>query len=128
MKNFIQHGNVTTYDHVRHVAECSYRMNHRFHLHANDFELIRGAILHDYFLYDWHTFGDGLHGYHHPARALKNAERDFGLSMREKNIISSHMWPLTLRSCPKCREAWIVCLADKICSTYETIRMRKGMA
>lgn len=125
MKNYIQHGKITTYDHVKRVAETSYMLNHRFKFKANDEELIKGAFLHDYFLYDWHQWRGPLHGFYHPKAALENAERDFKLSEREKNIIRSHMWPLTLGNIPRCREAWIVSAADKICSLKETLMMRR---
>jgi uncharacterized protein len=125
MRKYIQHGNISTYDHVKRVAETSYMLNHRFRCKANDHELIKGAFLHDYFLYDWHERMSPLHGFYHPKAALKNAERDFTLSEREKNIIRSHMWPLTLGNIPRCREAWIVSAADKICSLKETLMMRR---
>ena len=47
------------------------------------------------------------------------------LSEREKEIIKKHMWPLTVKP-PKCREAWVVCLADKYASTLETLKLKKG--
>ncbi len=41
-------------------------------------------------------------------------------SPRVKNIIIRHMFPLTLVP-PTCTEAWIVCIADKICAIEETL-------
>jgi hypothetical protein len=36
------------------------------------------------------------------------------------------MWPWTLLHPPVCREGWIICLADKLCSAAETLfRWRK---
>lgn len=46
----------------------------------------------------------------------------FHIGKREQQIIESHMWPLTLRHVPETREAAIVCIADKCCSFYETVR------
>ncbi|MBR0163125.1 MAG: HD domain-containing protein [Lachnospiraceae bacterium] len=125
MKAFIQHGSVTTYDHVLDVARLSYRINKAFRISARERELVRGALLHDYFLYDWHHWDGPLHGPYHPKAALKNAKRDFDLTKREENIIRSHMWPLTPLHIPKTREAVIVCIADKICSARETLFARK---
>ena len=125
MQAFIQHGQVTTYDHVIDVARMSYRINRKFRIGAREKELVRGALLHDYFLYDWHHWDGPLHGPHHPKVALKNARRDFSLTKREENIIRSHMWPLTLFHYPRTREAVIVCIADKICSARETLFARK---
>lgn len=124
MQAFIQHGQVTTYDHVIDVARMSYRINRKFRIGAREKELVRGALLHDYFLYDWHHWKWPLHGPYHPKAALANAKRDFDLTACEENIIRSHMWPLTLFHFPKTREALIVCIADKIISTQETLFAR----
>lgn len=128
MKTFVQHGSISTYDHVIRVVRFSFYLNRRFHLGAPESELVRGAFLHDFFLYDWHKkgcCGGRLHGFAHPAIALKNAMRRYRLTPVECNIIESHMWPLTLFSIPKSRAAFIVCFADKVCSSYETLAQRK---
>ena len=83
--------------------------------------LVRGALLHDYFLYDWHAFDGGahrLHGLFHAGRALKNARAEHALSPIEENAIHRHMFPLTPIP-PRCREGWLVCLADKACALCE---------
>ena len=49
---------------------------------------------------------------------LQNARADFALSPIEENAILRHMFPLTLIP-PRCREGWLVCLADKICAVCE---------
>ena len=36
MREFIQHGDVTTYQHCRNVVAVSFWMNHRFHLGADE--------------------------------------------------------------------------------------------
>ena len=66
-----------------------------------------------------------LHGFYHPGIALKNASAEYQLTPREKDIIKKHMWPLTVVP-PMCREAWIVTLADKWCSTLETLHLHHG--
>ncbi len=131
LKGFIQHGNVTVYEHCIHVALCAIRLNRKLGINGIERELVRGALLHDYFLYDWHdsnapgNIHPKLHGFYHPGIALKNATRDFTLTEREKDIICRHMWPLTPIP-PRCREAWVVCLADKYASTLETLKLKKG--
>ena len=124
MKQYMQHGRISTFEHCIDVAKLSFRMNRNLHLHGKERELLRGAFLHDYFLYDWHNWDGPLHGFYHAGAALKNAKRDFKLTPREENIIGSHMWPLNLTKIPRCREAWIVCIADKIVSTKETLFKR----
>lgn len=119
----MQHGSMSVYHHSLNVARYSIAINRYFKLGAIEKELIRGALLHDYFLYDWHTQHHcKLHGFYHPGIALRNAEKEYHLSKREKDIIRKHMWPLTIVP-PLCREAWIVTMADKYCSLLETIRI-----
>lgn len=122
----IQHGRTTTKEHVMNVANWSVRIGDLLHIRYNKRELIRGALLHDYFLYDWHeraTEENGrpksLHGFLHPGIALKNAEQDYELSRCEREIIKKHMWPLTLTRVPRCREAWLVVAADKVAAVAE---------
>jgi len=118
-----QHGTMSVYHHSISVANCSLAINRYFGFGANEQELVRGALLHDYFLYDWHTQSHGkLHGFYHPGIALLNATQEYDLTNREKDIIRKHMWPLTIIP-PVCREAWIVTFADKYCSFFETIRV-----
>lgn len=124
MKQYIQHGRITTYDHCMSVARMSFLLNRRLRIHANEQRLVRAAFLHDYFLYDWHSHGDKLHGYHHPHIAALNARKDFGLGREEMLAIESHMWPLTLLHTPSSRIAWTITLADKLCSSRETIFLR----
>ncbi len=124
MKRFIQHGKITTYDHCHRVARLSYTMSEKLKIKCDKRRLVRGAFLHDYFLYDWHKWKGKLHGFSHAKAAAKNARRDFGVNEDEAHIIESHMWPLNLFSIPRSREAWLVCLADKICSLHETFALR----
>ena len=124
MNDYIQHGTTTVQEHVLSVADQSLKWNRKLHLHCDEKQLTRGALLHDYFLYDWHTKNHPkLHGFRHADIALKNAEEDFDLTEREKDIIKKHMWPLTLKT-PMCREAWLVTFADKYVSLKETIADR----
>lgn len=125
----IQHSNVSVMKHSMKVAYTSMWICEKFKIKCNRKDLVRGALLHDYFLYDWHDDDHrglkNLHGFYHPGVALKNAMAEYELTDRQKNIISSHMWPLTLTRIPKCREAWIVTAADKYVSTVESLRLNK---
>lgn len=126
MKEYIQHGNITTFDHVESVTRLSYWINKRFHIGADERVLTVGAFLHDYYLYDWHVTdeGHGLHGFSHSHTAMENAIKHFGISEKTQHVIESHMWPLTITKIPKSRAAWIVCIADKFVSTRETLLCR----
>ncbi len=121
MKQYIQHGDTTTYEHCVSVARESFRLNRLLHLKADEAELVKTALLHDYFLYDWHDHSHPLHGYRHADIAADNAVRDFGLDREEEEAIRSHMWPLNLSRVPGSRIGWIISLADKICSAKETV-------
>jgi uncharacterized protein len=123
MANYCQHGRTSTLEHVYAVAHCSLRVSRFLRIRLDENSLIRGALLHDFYLYDWHipVKGRKLHGFSHPDTALRNAKEHFRLNEIEINIISSHMWPLTLRRCPRYRESLIVCLIDKYCSFIETL-------
>lgn len=128
-RTFIQHGNMTVNSHSMNVARYSLAISEKLHIPCNRKELIRGALLHDYFLYDWHDKDHQdprkLHGFYHPGVALRNAAREYKLTPRERDIIKKHMWPLTVVP-PQCREAWIVTTADKWCSLMETLKLHKG--
>lgn len=122
MDAFIQHGNVTCMEHCISVAYFSYAFCKKFHIKVDEESLVRGAILHDYFLYDWHIKDEPrkLHGFYHPIQALNNAENDFELTKIERDIIVNHMWPLTFLHVPRCRESVVVSMMDKLCSVCET--------
>ena len=90
-KNHIQHGTTTVFDHSVNVAITSLRLSEKLNaagIRVNRRELIRGALLHDYFLYDWHEKdrSHSWHGFRHPATALKNARNDFELTRVEEDI------------------------------------------
>lgn len=128
-KNNMQHGTISVKEHSIQVARQSILISDILRIKHNRRDLVRGALLHDYFLYDWHRIdlenSHRLHGFHHPARALKNAEQEYELTDRQKEIIIKHMWPLTIKP-PMCREAWVVTAADKYCSFLETVHLQKG--
>ena len=127
MKQFIQHGKVSTYEHCQNVATLSYAIDKRLSLHSDLKVLLTGAMLHDFYLYDWHEEGDGshhLHGFRHAKRACDNAKERFSIDKETAHVIYSHMWPLNPERIPKSREAWIVCLADKYVSLRESLFRR----
>ena len=124
LKTFVQHGSVTTYEHSLRVARCAFWLNLRLCVRADEKELVTACLLHDFYLYDWHTKGDKLHGYHHPQIAAQYAQQYFSVSERESSAIRTHMWPLTLFHVPRSRTAWLLTTADKLCSVEETVRSR----
>lgn len=126
---YVQHGSMSVQEHCINVAKASLYIRDRLKIKCNTKDLVRGALLHDYFLYDWHKSDrinpHRLHGFYHPSTALQNAKKEYHLTARQTDIIIKHMWPLTVVP-PMCREAWIVTSADKYCSLLETLCIQKG--
>lgn len=128
MKKFTQHGTTSVFEHCVSVAKFSllmaYFLERNLHIKVDKTSLVRGALLHDYFLYDWHVADAShrLHGFTHAKAAWRNACRDFNLNEREKDIIVKHMFPLTIVP-PKYRESIIVTCADKWCALCETFKI-----
>jgi len=124
LENFNQHGNSNTLNHVCHVAYMSHRIQRRLNVKNVDEEsMVRGALLHDYYMYDARdkSVNKFKHSFGHAKLGLDNAKASFDLNPREENIIYSHMWPLNITHIPRCREAWLVTAADKICAIRELV-------
>lgn len=123
-REFIQHGRVSVYEHSLKVTDMCLSIADALHIKIDRRSLIRGALLHDFFLYDWHADEKWhrLHGYTHASRALSNAMTRFTLNRRERNMIYSHMFPLNLTHIPRFRESILLCTADKIVSSAETFK------
>lgn len=126
MLTFMQHGNTSVFEHVLSVARMTLFLAdvlEKLHIKVDRRSMVRAAVLHDYFLYDWHQKNEyhNFHGFTHPARALRNASRDFRLNDKERDAIRKHMFPLTIVP-PTKRESWILCLSDKWCALCETFK------
>lgn len=127
LRTFIQHGSVTRYEHCLSVCYWALRIAQRFHVRVDERSMVRGALLHDFFMYDWHdpTNLRLLHGFTHAREALENAQREFKLNEIECDVIKKHMFPLNITP-PRFREAVIVSLADKISAVMETVRVARA--
>lgn len=116
MKNNKHHIKGNVFDHSVKVAYLCYKHHKKYQTEISLEELIRGALLHDYYLYDWHDRKPEyrFHGVMHPKRALENALKKYpDLTETEKDMISRHMFPLTIIP-PKTKAGWIVCFYDKV--------------
>ena len=127
----IQHGNMSVRRHTINVAKCSLLICEKLRLRYNRRALIRGALLHDFFGYDWHgerfrrylSHFSGvhriahMHGFIHGHIAADRAKHTFGLSERECEAIARHMFPLA--AMPRTRIAWIITVADKAVASKE---------
>ena len=115
LQEFPQHHGSNTLRHSIAVAKRSFELAEKLGWDIDELELVRTAMLHDYYLYKIKEEGLSAyqHGTSHPKISIKNANRDFGLSKKEMSIIRSHMWPLTFVHPPRSKEAALLCLADK---------------
>ena len=121
MRALPHHPGASCYEHSVFVAYVSFRLARRWGLDVRS--AARGGLLHDLYLYDCRdrTAHPGNQCMDHPEFALRNARALCGrLNAKEENIIISHMWPLAKRM-PRCREALVVNLADKLCATAEVL-------
>ncbi len=116
MKLIKYHVNGNLHDHSVKVAYFCYKHHKRFKLKCDINELVLGALLHDYYLYDPHKGGKTRkkHWTTHPKKALENAEKRCPhLTKMQRDMIENHMFPLTIRP-PKTVAGWLVCFYDKV--------------
>ena len=126
MKKYCAHGKINVFSHSLNVARTAFLLNNKWKMNADPETLLVGALLHDFYLYDWHdpqkfTGLFQMHGFTHPEKARENAVRYFSVDKPTQDVIRCHMWPLTLRDVPMRKEAFLVCMADKYCALKETI-------
>lgn len=123
MDQWRHHFSITCYQHSLFVSYVAFRIARR--LRWDYRATARAGLLHDLYLYDPADSGahPGNQCLDHPEFALRNASALCpDLSEREKNAIVSHMFPLAVHL-PRCREALVVNLADKICATMEVVHL-----
>lgn len=117
-----QHMSTSRYTHCLKVAFFTYAICKKLGLDYKS--ACRGAMLHDFYFYDWRNKNvEGqkkFHAFRHPRIALNNAIEIFDLNDKEKDIIVKHMWPLTLKL-PTYKESYIVTVVDKYCATCEML-------
>lgn len=127
MEEYSAHGKTSVLSHSMAVVKMADYLNRKLKLNADKKVLLVGALLHDFYLYDWHDARITpnllqMHGFTHPMKACENAVKDFNIDEKTQEVIKCHMWPLTLRHMPRSKEAVLVCMADKICALKETFK------
>lgn len=124
-RTFPHHRGISVYEHAVHVSYTAFLVGKKLKMPLK--ALTRGALLHDFYLYDWHKRRPNdsrrfqLHGFRHPKVALENAQMYFEVSALEATIIYKHMWPLTPFRIPYRKEELLVTLVDKYCSLLEIL-------
>lgn len=126
LNNYRHHRFGTRLDHCIHVSYSCYTwFKKRKYIFLKD--AVRGALLHDFFLYD-SKFEKSikkhlLHGLFHPKCALNQALKSFNLTKIEKNIILRHMFPITIVP-PRYMASWLVVFYDKYWAIRELLNIK----
>lgn len=122
MKEFVHHGHTTCFQHCLNVSYYNYVFCRLLSLDAR--AGARAGLLHDLFLYDWHTRktpeGERNHAVAHAHTALVNAKRYFELNELESEIIEKHMFPIN-PALPRHKETVVIIMVDKICGAWEVL-------
>ncbi len=121
--DYKHHDTISCHSHSLKVAKIAFDITAK--ISVDRVSLIRGALLHDFYLYDWHEGCPPFHGFRHPEVALRNASGHFSINRVEKDIILRHMFPLTPVP-PVTAEAVIVCIADKAAAMKEYSSIWQG--
>lgn len=121
----IMHHGLNRFDHCVRVSYYSYKVTKFLHLDYG--KVARAGLLHDFFFVDNNDVDitkrlDVL--INHPKYALINSKRYFELSEKEEDIISSHMFPVSLKT-PKYMESWIVDIVDNVVAVFEALYSTK---
>lgn len=112
----VNHHGVNRYDHSLRVAYYTYMVTKGLHLNYKD--ATEAALLHDFFTDEVSEENGIVRLRKHPDVALDNASKYFCLSEMQKDIIKTHMFPVTFMP-PKYLESWIVDVVDDVASIYE---------
>lgn len=112
----IKHHGITRYEHSLRVAYYSYKVTKLLHLDYK--ETTEAALLHDFFMEEVEDKNFISRLRKHPKYAIKNAEEICNLNDKQKDIIKTHMFPITFTP-PKYMESWIVDIVDDVSAIAE---------
>lgn len=118
MDNIVHHG-LDRKSHCLRVSYYSYKVSKALRLDYNS--VARAGLLHDFFLDNNQELGFKKRAktlINHPKYALEKANEFFDLNDVEKDIITSHMFPISLAP-SKYLEGWIVNIVDDLVALYE---------
>ncbi len=119
------HHGISRYGHSYRVAQGVYRLTKKLGLNYK--EATRAALLHDfYFDYQLEENSAFKNLSLHPHVALLNANHHYVLSDLQKNMIESHMFPLST-VLPKYKESFCLTLVDKVVAVKEQRKYKIGM-
>ena len=126
MKKYRHHREITTHYHSVYVSYNVLKVCEKLSV-TNEREIVRAALLHDFYLYEWYTEKhDENHIFYHPKESVKNIEAHFGeLTELQRNMILSHMFP-TAKVMPKYFGSWLLTLTDKRCATADYFKISRA--
>ena len=119
----VSHHGIDRLDHSIRVSYNSYKISKFLGLDYKS--AARAGLLHDFF------FDDNLQLnkkerlkvlVKHPECAYLNSKKIFDISEKEKDIITTHMFPIG-KKVPKYAESWLVDIVDDISSIYEKTKI-----
>ncbi len=112
------------------TAKMGLKICDRLHdrgIDVDERKVVRIALLHDLgMLGRSHRYKNNFEcGYLHPLNSVAAAQRIWkDIDPASKNAIRSHMWPLSLYV-PTSKEAFVLCLADKMAAVKEAFFIKK---
>ena len=112
----VKHHGDNRYDHCMRVAYNTYYVTKKLHLNYK--KATEAALLHDFFISEVQNENGIARLRRHPEHALNNACKYFELDEMQKDIIKTHMFPITFTP-PKYLESWIVDIVDDLVALYE---------
>lgn len=117
LKTEVHHHNSTRYNHCVEVSQKTYRICKKLNLDYKS--ATKAALLHDFYFNDeFENKKDSL--LNHPKKAKENAMKITNLTIKEQNIIESHMYPIG-KKMPKHIESIIVDLVDDYVAIKEKL-------
>lgn len=118
----VKHHGITRYDHSLRVAYYSYKVTKLLHLDYKD--TTEAALLHDFFIEEVQDKNFIARLRKHPGYAVENATKICPLTDKQKDIIKTHMFPITFTP-PKYMESWIVDIVDDVSAIMEQSKVIK---
>ncbi len=115
LKDETHHCVTNRYEHCKSVSYLVYKTTKK--LNMDYISATRASLMHDFFYNnEFNTKKDKL--FKHPSKSLENALKISNLNEKEKNIISSHMFPFGGKL-PKYKESVLVDLIDDFVAVKE---------
>lgn len=119
---------MTRYEHCLSVSYIALELADKLRANVDRRSMVRGALLHDFFMYDWHDPGNLrlMHGFTHAKEALQNAQKEFELNDIERDVTKSTCFR-EYRGFRAIKETVLVSAADKISAVLETMHNAKAL-